>query len=418
MMIKNIKLITIILVVGLLVTACNSSSGKKDTQVVESEEAHNEEENVVLLTKKQIEAIDLKFINIEKRNITKGLNVTGMLELAPQDKADISPILGGVVNKLYVFEGDVVKKGQVLLTLSNPDFIQLQQDYVTNLHDLEFKEQEYKRQKRLYEEKVGSGREFQKVTSEYRTSKSIVEALKVKLHMLGLNTSKIERGIIFETMNIVSPINGVISLVETNIGAYVEPLSKVFEIVDNDMVHADFKVYEKDISKVKIGQKIIFTTSSLGDLELESEIYAISPAFEENPKAAHIHSKIKTKNKVLTSGMYIQGKIIADNVLTNVLPEQSIVREGEQSFIFVKSMDDHSNEVPADEHEDEEADDHVHEDETKIEFKKVQIITGISSDNFVEVKLLDSLPKNAQIAANGAYYLLAEMGKGETEHSH
>jgi len=186
-MIKNIKLITKVLVFGLLVTACNSSSPKKENEVKESENVHNEE-NVVSLTKKQMEAIDLSFIQIEKRNITKGLNVTGMLELAPQDKADISPILGGVVNKLYVFEGDIVKKGQVLLTLSNPDFIQLQQDYVTNLHDLNFKEQEYKRQKRLYEEKVGSGREFQKVTSEFRTSKSIVSSLKVKLKMLGLNT--------------------------------------------------------------------------------------------------------------------------------------------------------------------------------------------------------------------------------------
>jgi len=408
-MIKNIILITKVLVFGLLVTACNSSSPKKENEVKESENVHNEE-NVVSLTKKQMEAIDLSFIQIEKRNITKGLNVTGMLELAPQDKADISPILGGVVNKLYVFEGDIVKKGQVLLTLSNPDFIQLQQDYVTNLHDLNFKEQEYKRQKRLYEEKVGSGREFQKVTSEFRTSKSIVSSLKVKLKMLGLNTSKIKEGTIFETMNIVSPINGIVSLVETNIGAYVEPLSKVFEIVDNDMVHADFKVYEKDISQVKIGQKIIFTTSSLGNVELESEIYAISPAFEENPKAAHIHSKIKTKNKVLTSGMYVQGKIIADNILTDALPEYAIVREGEQSFIFVKSMDDHSNEALEETHEGEESE--------KIEFKKVQIITGISSDNFVEVKLLDSLPKNAQIAANGAYYLLAEMGKAETEHSH
>lgn len=417
-MIKNIKLIIVMLVIGLLVVACDSSSSKKNVEV-EAIEAEHHEENVVSLTEKQMEAIDLSFIQIEKRNLTKGLNVTGMLELAPQDKADISPILGGVVNKLYVFEGDIVKKGQILLTLSNPDFIQLQQDYVTNLHDLEFKEQEYKRQKRLYEEKVGSGRDFQKTTSEFRTSKSIVSSLKVKLKMLGLNTAKIKEGVIFETMNVVSPINGIVSLVETNIGAYVEPLSKVFEIVDNDMVHADFKVYEKDISQVKIGQKVIFTTSSLGNKELESEIYAISPAFEENPKAAHIHSIIKTKNKVLTSGMYIQGKIIIDNILTDVLPEHSIVKEEEKSFIFVKLLDDHSNEASEEDHEEEgENDGHNHNEGEKTEFKKVEIITGISSGNFVEVKLLDSLPKNAQIAANGAYYLLAEMGKGETEHTH
>ncbi len=338
---------------------------------------------------------------MEKRNISKGIYVTGVLELAPQDKADISPILGGVVNKLYVFEGDVVKKGQILLTLSNPDFIQLQQDFITNLHEFKFKEQEYHRQKKLYEEKVGSGREFQRVTSEYRTSKSTSEALKVKLEMLGLNIEKITQGEIFKTMNIVSPIKGIVSLVETNIGAYVEPLSKVFEIVDNDKVHADFMVYEKDISQVKKGQKVLFTTSSLPDIVLDSEIYAISPAFEENPKAVHIHSKINTKHKILTSGMYIQGKIIVEDILTNVLPEQAIVREDEKSFIFVKLENNHHN-----------------DDDHNFEFEQIEVITGIISDGYIEIKLLNPLPKNAQIAEKGAYYLLAEKGKESTEHNH
>jgi len=397
-MIKYIKLLIGIPIICVIVVACNSSKApEKDAHMEEAGGAHDEE-NVVSLSKQQMDAIGLTLIKIQKRNIGKGLNVTGMLELAPQDKADISPILGGVVKKLYVFEGDVVKKGEILLTLENPEFIQLQQDFVTNLHALTFKEQEYIRQKKLYEEKVGSGREFQKVTAEYKTSKSIVGSLKVKLKMLGLNAEKIAEGIIYETMNVVSPIDGIVSLVQTNIGAYVEPLSKVFEIVDNDKVHADFMVYEKDISQVKIGQKVFFTTSSLSGLELESEIYAISPAFEENPKAAHIHSKITTKNKVLTSGMYIQGKIIVENMLTNVLPEQAIVREEEKSFIFIKIEEEYV--------------------EGGVEFEQVEVVTGIKSDGFVAVKLLEALPEKTKIVGNGAYFLLAEKGKAETEHSH
>lgn len=402
---KNIQIILLSLFLGGVFFSCDSTSKQKEKiQEVHIEDIH-EDENRISITKQQMETIGLKLVKIEKRNISKGLNVTGILELAPQDKADVSPILGGVVKRLYVFEGDVVKKGQMLATLENPEFIQLQQDYVTNLHGFTFKEQEYNRQKRLYEEKVGSGREFQKVTSEYRTSKSIVSALKVKLKMLGLNVSKIEQGVIFETMNVVSPINGIVSLVETNIGAYVQPLSKVFEIVDNEKVHADFMVYEKDISQVEIGQKVLFTTSSLPDLELESEIYAISPAFEENPKAAHIHSKIITKNKVLTSGMYIQGKIVAENVLTNVLPESAIVSEEEKFFVFIKVPHIH-------------VEDETNDEDKQIEFEQIEVVVGIKSDGYVEVKMLDTINENAHIAGNGAYYLLAEKGKGDTEHSH
>lgn len=110
-MIKNIKLITRIFLIGILVSACSSSIQNKERNEPESEDIHKEE-NVVSLTRQQIKAIGLNFIQIEKRNISKCLDVTGTLELAPQDRADVSPILGGIVSRLYVFEGDLVKKGQ------------------------------------------------------------------------------------------------------------------------------------------------------------------------------------------------------------------------------------------------------------------------------------------------------------------
>jgi len=134
---------------------------------------------------------------------------------------------------------------------------------------------------------------------------------------------------------------------------------------------------------------------------LDSEIYAISPAFEENPKAVHIHSKINTKHKILTSGMYIQGKIIVEAILTNVLPEQAVVREKEKCFIFVKLEHKQYN-----------------EEEHDLEFEQKEVITGIISDGYIEIKLLNALSDNAQIVEKGAYYLLAEKGKESTEHSH
>ncbi|PCJ23902.1 MAG: efflux transporter periplasmic adaptor subunit [Flavobacteriales bacterium] len=429
---KTIKTYGILVVASLFMMACGGSKGGEE-HGEEGHGGHDEhgEEGTVSLTKQQMDAIGLKIVQIEKKNMSIGVQVTGDLELAPQDRADISPILGGIVKTITVIEGDKVNKGQVLATLEHPDFIQLQQDYINSINTLAYLEKDFQRQKKLYEEKVGSGKEFQKTSADYFNKKSKVKALKIKLKMLGLNPKQVANGTIYPVVPVVSPLNGTVSLVETNIGAYVAPLTKLFEVVNNDKLHADFRVYEKDINKIKVGQKIYFTTTSIAGEEFEGDVHAISPVFEKNPKALHVHADISNKKKNLIPGMYIQGRIISENTLTTVLPEHAVVTQEEKTYIFVKikgKKHDHGHEETANTKENEHGehtekkgkDEHEHSghEEGKWTFKMTEVIVGASSGEYIEVKLLKPLPKGAEIAGNGAYYLLAEMGKGETEHTH
>jgi len=446
---KNIKILIAFLFIGVLITSCRNSSenkegehanhteeGYSDKEDEHGEEAGHEEEGeheegTVSLTELQMDAISLKLVTIEKKKMNIAITASGNLEVAPDAKADISSIMGGIIKNIYVIEGDEVKKGKILARVEHPDIVQIQQDYINNLNSLQFLEQEYNRRKVLYEEKVGSGKEFQKITAEYRNSKTNLKAQKMKLKMLGLNVSAIENGSLSSSINIVSPLNGKVSMVETNIGAYAAPLSKLFEIVNNDELHADVMVFEKDISKVKVGQILSFTTSSLLGQEFSGKIHAISPVFEESPKAIHVHAEIDNKNKVLIPGMYIHGQIIADETLTDVLPEKAIIIEEGKTYVFIKvdgEEHDHGHEnkvAEKDEHDHDNHNDGANEKENhdthkegKYTFKMIEVITGISNNNYTEVKLLKELPKNTKIVANGAYFLLAEMKKGETEHSH
>jgi len=426
---KTIKTYAILVVASLFMMACGGGSEEHGEEVHGGHDEHGEE-GTVSLTERQMDAIGLKMVRIERRNLNIGVQVTGKLELAPQDIADISPIMGGVVKSISVIEGDKVTKGQLLATLEHPDFIQLQQDFINGTNTLAYLEKDYNRQKKLYEEKIGSGKEFQKISAEYNNKKSLVKALKIKLTMLGLNTKEIANGKIYSVVTVTSPMNGIVSLVETNVGAYVEPLTKLFEVVNNDKLHADFRVYEKDISSVSVGQKIFFTTTSHSE-EFEGEIFAISPVFEENPRALHVHATIENEKKNLIPGMYIQGRIIAKNTLTTALPEHAVVTQEEKTYIFVKikgKKHDHGHEETANtkEHEHGEhtekkgKDEHGHSghEEGKWTFKMTEVIVGASNGDYIEVKLLKPLSNGTEIAGNGAYYLLAEMGKGETEHSH
>jgi len=119
-------------------------------------------------------------------------------------------------------------------------------------------------------------------------------------------------------------------------------------------------------------------------------------------------------------GMYLEGKLVTDNTPVLAVPSDAIVTEGDMAFIFIKVEEseegDHNN-VEKEAEREQIRDDEKHaEEEGKLTFKKVEIITGKYDAGYVEIKLFEPLPKEAMVVINGAYILSSEMIKGELEH--
>ena len=121
--------------------------------------------------------------------------------------------------------------------------------------------------------------------------------------------------------------------------------------------------------------------------------------FEQSPKAVHVHAEIKNKEDFLIPGMYINGKIIIGDNSVKALPESAIIEEEGKPYIFMAEI-------------------HKEDGKTEWAFKAIEVRTGIAEDGWVEIKLLEPLPIGTLVAWNNAYYLISEMKKGSTEHSH
>ncbi len=409
--------------------SCNSGNNKGH-----GEEEHEEHgaEGVVVLKKNQREALNLKLGSFLMRNLTTVVKTNGQLEVPPSSSADVTAIIGGNVKSIKVFHGDKVSKGQLLAVLEHPDYIILQEQFSEVANKLEYLEKEYERQKELFENNVGAGKDYQQAKSEYNTAKAKYAGLKSRLQLLNLSTDKIEEGIISNTVNIISPINGFVNDVNIKVGTYVDAKDKLFAITDNSDMHADFMIYEKDVHLVKEGQKVHFTVSNRPSEELTATVFAIGKEFEANSRAVHIHAKINEKVSGLISGMYISGHLHTDEKYTRTLPNDAIVTEGTKSYIFIQdneALEEHGHDEHAEEngnHVDEESHEgHEHGDvddddanDDKMAFKMIEVITGLKDDGYTEIHLIDSLPENTKVVMNAAYYLLADMKKEETEHDH
>lgn len=406
---KTTVLYTVIALAGALtVVSCGQSSSHKpedthqqNTSIANAEEEHqHEESNSMQLSDYTFKNLGIKVDTLPLRTLSGAIKVNGQLRVPPQYQATVTAIVGANVSAIKVMESDQVKKGEILAYLSHPNLTTLQTNYVQAYSQFQYLEKDMNRQKRLYEAEVGSGKSYQKTKAEFLAMKAQTEGLEAKLRQLHLNVQKIRNGYIYQQVPVVSPINGYIEQVNLSIGAYVSPQETMIKIVNTQRMHADFMVFEKDIHALKEGQTVYFTVESMPGKRLEATVFAIGKQFEQNPRAVHIHAKIKGDKTRLIPGMYIHGKINASGQEVHALPDAGIIDEDGKSYIFTAKRNAQNN-------------------EKSWEFTMVEIQKGDKSANgWTEIKLLSPLPKGTLVAWNKAYYLIAEKNKSQTAHHH
>lgn len=393
---------SIFILIALIIVSCGNSEKHSENDghshdKVEQTDKNNEhhEEGTVTLNNQQFEALKVSVDTLALRNMSGYVEANGTLEVPPQNEAAITSVVGANVTQIKVIEGDRVEKGQVVAYLSHPNIISIQTDYLNAYSNSELSKKNFERQKKLYEAGVASGANFQKAEAEYKASTALVNGLAAQLKILNINSASVRNGTIAQQIPLRSPIEGFVQKVEVKTGQYVEPQTELFEIVNTHHVHADLMVFEKDVYKVKKGQKVTFSIQSIPDANLTAEIYSVSKTFEDNPKAVHVHAEIENKSGNLIPGMYIQGKIQTDSTKTKALPENAIAKEGNKFYVFT-----------------------VKKERDNWVFKPLEVITGEKDGNWIAVNFLEAISKDTRFAYNNAYYLIAEMKKGEAEHSH
>ncbi|MGB7784888.1 MAG: efflux RND transporter periplasmic adaptor subunit [Salinimicrobium sp.] len=380
---------------ALLFLACNDKKEEKIEEQKPKTETTAAPVEEVMLSQQQFEALDMKIDSLQTRLMSGYVEANGQLEVPPQNEASVTPVIGANVAKIEVIEGEQVKQGQVLAYIAHPEIIELQTAYLNAYNDLKFEEKEYKRQQKLYEAGVGSGESFQRSEAKVENARGRVAGFQAQLKQLHISPGRVEQGKIAQQIPVLSPIEGAVQQVNVRTGEFVPAQSPMFEIINTHHVHVDLMVFEKDVFKVKEGQEVHFSVASLPATNLTAKIISVSKNFEQDPKAVHVHAEIENRPENLVPGMYVRGKIAVDDQRSLALPESAVVREGEKFFAFTSEKEGDA-----------------------WSFKPVEVIPGDKEGEWIAVKLMQDLPSQQLFAFNNAYYLQAEMNKGEGGHSH
>ena len=398
---------------SLMVTSC----GEKKT-----EEAHEEEksETEVALTEAQFKTIGIETGSIEMKNLNTVIKANGYTAVPPQNMANISTLIGGIVKDIYVLEGTFVSKGKTLATIQNLEVTEMQEDYNSAIANIEYLQLEYNRQKTLSDENVNPRKTFQEVKSKLAVERARAQAAKNKLQALHVSLSGST-----SLVPIVSPISGYVGKISITKGAFAETGITLFEVVDNSQMHLDLNVFEKDLGKISVGQEVDFVLTNQSNKSIRGKIFGINKSFSNESKTVAVHAKINPSDaKDLISGMYVAANININNQLVQALPKDAVVRNGEKYYIYIQ--EEHQEESPKikeAEHKHEEGEAHSEhaegeeEEHKEIHFKAIEVVPGTTDLGYTEIKLVEEIPANAKIVIKGAFYLLA-TSKGGGEHEH
>ncbi|MFP5438803.1 MAG: efflux RND transporter periplasmic adaptor subunit [Bacteroidia bacterium] len=385
----------------------NNRSGEAIKNAAPQKAASTNKE--VELNEAQFKAASIELGTFAMKNLSEVVNANGYTKLPPQNQADISVLMTGIVKSIRVIEGQAVRKGQTLAILESPEFSRLQEAYLTTKSNLDFLKLEFERQRILSEENVNSKKVFQRTKSDYEIEKAKFSSLERQLSSLNLNKSNVN-GI----MNLVAPISGYVATVNVKIGSNAEIGKPLFSIVDNSKLHVDLLVYEKDLGKVKEGQNIRFVLTNQNNTEVKGRVFNIGKSFENDTKSVAVHAEIINPGSALIPGMYVNALIDVGEQQVEALPADAIVRADGREYIFV--LEQGHGEISHDQqegHSHGNGDEHEHEEDLKYHFQRKEVKTGISQLGYVQVTLLQEIEKDARIVLKGAYYIQSHLLKSE-----
>lgn len=425
---KNIFLIIPLALIITLQSSCKSDGNKEETDAASKEEHAHEHKNAntATFTDAQIKSIGIETGNIEEKQLTASIRANGALRVPNQNKASINSLYSGVIRTLLVQPGNVVKRGQVIATISNPEFIRMQEEYLSTGPKIVLAEQEYNRQKELNEGNAGALKNLQAAESEMRALNTRRSSLEQQIQLMGINPRSLTNGKLVTVVSLRTPIGGIVSNVSVKMGSYVDVSTPVAEVVDNSQLHLDLFVYEKDLPKLKNNQSIHFTVTNNPGKEYDAQIFSLGSTFEDESKAVSVHAQVKGDKTGLIDGMNVTALISLDKITTPAVPNDAIVTWQGQDYIFIVT-DAHAEEEHHEEgkdHKHEGSEPHDHKEPQKpaekgVTFEKVAVARGTSEVGYTQITLLKAVQPDAKIVTKGAFFVLAKLtNSGEGEHSH
>ncbi len=311
--------------------------------------------NQFKMTKNAMALANIKTLVIGDGNTAEGvLTLSGKIVENEEINGTQAAYFGGRIEKLNVnYEGEEIKKGQLLATIYSPELVSAQQELLT-------------------------------ATRLKETQPDLYKAVRNKLKLWKLSEKQIAQiensGKVTENFPVYANTSGTVSKIMVEEGDYIKQGAALFSIADLSSVWAVFDSYENQVGSLKKNQAMTIVANSYPNSKLKAKISFIDPILNSNKRTVEVRAVLQNKDGLLKPGMFVQGSIMlsAGTMEDRVtIPETAVLWTGERSVVYVKT----DSEAPV--------------------FEMREVSLGTIIDGSYEV--LEGLENGTEIVTNGTF---------------
>ncbi|MDD4871189.1 MAG: efflux RND transporter periplasmic adaptor subunit [Kiritimatiellae bacterium] len=289
-----------------------------------------------------------------KKKVSTVINISGEVRLNENTVVHIGPRISGIVRSMNVDIGSKVKKGDVLFTIDSVELGQALSDYQKNLVMAEIITRNFRREKSLFDQKIGSEMEMGEAQVKLQESQANLKAAEQKLHVMGMTDGEIssirtvkDKTPLRGSLSIRAPISGNIIERHGTAGEMVEPGRDVMVLADLNTVWVWGAIYERDLA-------VVLKHVSAGTVPVEISVPAftgktfpgkvdyVGAIMDESTRTIKIRMLLDNKEGLLRPGMFCEGKLLLkSNEEVFAIPSVALLSDEGVDFVFKHMKDDY-----------------------------------------------------------------------------
>ncbi|TXB61309.1 efflux RND transporter periplasmic adaptor subunit [Phaeodactylibacter luteus] len=330
----------------------------------------------VILSPEQLASAAVEIGQAEMREIGGYLSCSGMIDVPPASRQSVHSPVAGFVSAINKLPGQRVSRGERLAVVSHPNLVRLQRSWLEARAQLPFLEKDEARKASLAGSDAASRRDYEQALSELQLAQAREKGLRAELKLIGLDVDALAKsGEIQSQISLSAPKSGYLTQVAVQPGQLVQPEDLLFELVDKSHLHLELEVFAKDLHRVKVGQPVVAKVPGTSQ-EWKGRVHLLGQSVDMAKKTARVHVHFDEVPE-LALGTFLFAEIQTDRRTVMAVPEQAVVRTGEQAFVFAKNGEG---------------------------FRKIEVALGQSDNGYLEVSSPELKP-SLSLALSGAYYI-------------
>jgi len=348
-----------------------------------------------VLSDEETDAVKLETALAEHRSLSARLSAMGRVLENQYRKAIVSYPFSARIARIDARVGKWVRAGDTLVVLQSEEVGTAVSEFYKAIADHELAQVNFERQDQLFQNGVGARKDFSAAEAQLRVAEASRNAAEKKLHVLGFTESQVllltETHQVSPMIALQAPIAGKVVTNNAVLGAMVDEATEILTIMDPNVLWAEAEIYERDIARVRTGQKVEVTVPAYPDEVFRGTISYISDILQPETRTITVRTEVTNTDLKLKPGMFADLTIeLSQNGHAVAVPAEALLDDHGLPFLFVQTGENR--------------------------FEPRLVTVGASGEGFVEI--LSGLEVDEEVVTNGNFQLKSKLFEAVLEAGH